>query len=244
MQYLAKDFVHRTGKRWPAGEHLIQDGAEAVGVGSGPNRLDIATGLFGRHVGGRAHDQAVLRPLGVARPAIASQPEIHDDDLLAVLIDHHIGGLEITVHDALGVRRSQAQRQLANNEGGLPGGDRFGSLPEMFGQGLALHVRHDNVTTLNHLADFMNSAHVGMFERRDRSGLAQKPIDLVLAPKGAPQRDLDGHLPIEPRVSGLIDFSKRSLAQKFENLEPADSLGHRSPGRLKRLRPGGVVLAD
>ena len=114
------------GVRGLAGQDLAQDRAERKDVGPLVELVDLAPRLLGRHVGGRAHDRARerMRPhrfglgepdLGLAGGLVARlpvrvvprqqlrQPPVHDLGL-AELGDHDVGGFEIPVDHAAGVR--------------------------------------------------------------------------------------------------------------------------------------------
>ena len=48
-----------------AGEQFVQNHPQAVDVGRGPNLLNLATRLLGRHIGGRTNDIAFVSRSGV-----------------------------------------------------------------------------------------------------------------------------------------------------------------------------------
>ncbi|MEZ4431529.1 MAG: hypothetical protein R3F65_03890 [bacterium] len=96
----------------PAGEHVVEDGAERVDVGVGSHGGAVAAGLLGGHVGGGADDAAadggagrdVVGERGVALGAAVEAgdaPVEHED--LAEDAEHDVGRLEVAVHDAMDV---------------------------------------------------------------------------------------------------------------------------------------------
>ena len=48
----------------PAGEHLVEDHAQTINVGGGPDTSDLSARLLGRHVARGADDVAVTGPDG------------------------------------------------------------------------------------------------------------------------------------------------------------------------------------
>ena len=108
--------AQRAAKRQLAGEHLVEDHAQAELVGRGTDFVGSPVDLFGRHVGGRADEHAALRDSHVlVALELPRQAEVHDDWLVP-LVDHDVGRLEIAVHDAVLVGFGQRVGQLANDD--------------------------------------------------------------------------------------------------------------------------------
>ena len=86
-----------------AGQHFVEDDAERVDVGALVDLL--AEDLLGRHVLRRADDVAGLGELRVAFALRGGDAEVHDLEQ-AFLVDQHVRGLEVAMHDARpGARR-------------------------------------------------------------------------------------------------------------------------------------------
>ena len=83
-----------------------------------PRRVDVgalvdllAEDLLGRHVFWRADHVAGLRELRVALLLRRGDAEVHDLDQ-ALLVDQHVGGLQVAVDDAGLVRDRHARRDV------------------------------------------------------------------------------------------------------------------------------------
>ena len=95
------------------GEQAVEHHAHGVEIGA---RVDlVAQHLFGRHVGRRAHHEPGVRQVLGARHA--RDAEVHDLDGPG-LGDHHVGGLQIAMHDAHAVRVGQRGERLHAQLGG------------------------------------------------------------------------------------------------------------------------------
>ncbi len=106
------DRVHRldaalAAERQRAAEHLVEQDAERENIGAVIDRA--AARLLRRHVGDGAEDDIGIGSGDRDGVALAGERrqqlrEAEVDHLgVAVLGEHHVGGLEIAMHDALGV---------------------------------------------------------------------------------------------------------------------------------------------
>jgi hypothetical protein len=105
-------------ERRPAGQALVEDGAQGVDVGGRPHPLRLAGHLLRRHVARRAQDGAGLR-MGRLGVQLAGQAEIGDPGR-AVAGQQHVGRLEVTMHDVAAVRQVHGLRQHLDQPGRLP----------------------------------------------------------------------------------------------------------------------------
>ena len=100
LQHLHHGVHRRLGLEGrPAGQALVEDGAEAVNVGGGAQLLDAPGGLLGGHVARRAEDGAGARLLAVVVQPLG-QAEVGDVRLV-VLVDEDVRRLQIAVQDAV-----------------------------------------------------------------------------------------------------------------------------------------------
>ena len=93
-----------------SGDHLVEHGAEGVQIAS-PVERRLAEGLLGAHVLDGADGEARGR-LGAAAGARARVEELGDAEVeqqhpAGLLFEHHVVGLDVAVHEALGVRVGQ-----------------------------------------------------------------------------------------------------------------------------------------
>jgi hypothetical protein len=101
----------------PAGQALVQDGAQGVHVGRRAHALAVPAGLLRRHVRGRAQDGAGGGQPGAHLDALG-QAEVGDLGRVA-LGQQHVGRRQVAMHDPLAVGVVDAARQLLHHAGGL-----------------------------------------------------------------------------------------------------------------------------
>ena len=82
-----------------AGQHLVEDDPQAVDVAPPVDLAVLAAGLLRRHVGGGAQHLAVDGDGDLAGLALG-QAEVHQVGL-AVLVDHDVLGLDVTMDHAV-----------------------------------------------------------------------------------------------------------------------------------------------
>ncbi len=113
-----------------AGQHLVEDHAQAVDVAAGVDVVRLAARLFGRHVGRRAHDLAVRRhrlAVGVA----LGEAEV-GDVRPALAVEEDVRRLDVAVDDAVVVGVLQGVGHLGDELGrpaGIDGGLCAAPLP-------------------------------------------------------------------------------------------------------------------
>ncbi len=219
-------------ERTRPGEQLIEDDAEREDVRAVVGRA--ALHLLGRHVGHRADDQALLgdrlgRQLALvdlrfdgAQLGEAEVEHLHPP----VVVDHHVGGLEVAVGDPLVVRRGERVGKRRRDGEELsqrhaPGRDPLGEL-------LPAHQLHGQEVDAVRLLDRVDVDDVGVIERRQRPSLAPEPLEAFLTAREVGRQHLQRHLAAELRVLGEIDLAHAALAELGGDLvvgeAPADQV--------------------
>ena len=162
------------GERVLAREHDVEHHAQGEDVG--PLVLRVVLPLLRRHVGRRAAAHT-LPPEGVSHPEV-------EDLHLAPVGDEHVGGLEVPVHDPLGVGVGEPARHLHGDVHRLL--DRQRPVVEPLLQGLPVQELEDQVRATIAAPDVVERDQVGVGEPRDRLGLANHPSVLAgrLSPSG------------------------------------------------------------
>lgn len=128
-------------RRYPH-EHLVQHTAQRVQIGGLRDLLGLE--LLRSHVAGRAHADA-----GAGQPGLvgvvddAPHAEVEDLDR-AALGEHDVGGLEVAVDDAGGVRGGEAVGDLGTDRGG-PRHRELGLLLVEVAQRLSVQKLHGEV---------------------------------------------------------------------------------------------------
>src|SRR5262249_34844961 len=127
---------------WPlewntAGEHLIQNNAEAIDVGGWPNAFQLAGCLLRRHVGRRAYHISLTRltgirgqPLGHAEVSDFGNAEAVGSSIETIV--ENVGGLEVSVNETL---------YVSEMNGAGHGFEQFRRLPRRLG--FALQFQRD-----------------------------------------------------------------------------------------------------
>ena len=216
-------------ERPPARDHLVEKYTQGKHVRTGVDGL--ALGLFRRHVGRRAHHDALAGHVGVDRHGLvvvfrlrlspARQAEVQHLHA-AVAVDHHVLGLEIAVGDAPGVGRrhglGQGQRQLEEAV------EREAPLGNHGVEGAALHQFHDQDEQAVDLLDGVQRHDVGMVERGDGLRLALDAGAALGVPLQVGRQDLQGHVAVEAGVQGAVDLAHAALADEGAYLETANPL--------------------
>ena len=200
----------------------------------------LAERLLRRHVVRRAEHEAAGREppaLGVVHALAEDRdPEIDDArDLRSVLVvlDDHVLGLEVAVHEALLVRVVQALEELPGDVDHARRGQRrlLDDDPEVGALG---QLHHHVVDAGRRLADVDDADHVGVTQAAGEIGLAVEPLG---DPGVREQRGVE-HLDREPAleldVPRAVDRAHRARAE--ERLDPV-ALGE----HLAEQRIGGRV---
>jgi hypothetical protein len=169
--------------------------------------------LLGAHVGDRA-----LHRAGRSHPAVSRtrQPEIQElRDPVAGQDD--VVGLDVTVNDAVLVRRGERTRDLHADVDRLVLRQR--PPPQPLPQGLAVVGGHDDIeSAVLGFGDLVDRADVGVVQRRRRPRLLHEPVaGLRVAPDlGRDELDRDG--PAERDVARPVDHPHPAAADPVQDL--------------------------
>ena len=165
------------GERLFAGGHLVQHHAKRKQVAAGVDRL--AAGLLRRHVdgGSRNHAHSGQRVVGasvVFGPEVVHQlrqPEVENLHLSAGG-QKDVGGLDVAMDDALGVRRHQRVGHLHPDVEHLS--IAIGVAGDVLLQALPLKLLHDDEGVAVVVFNAVDRADIRMVQQRGGPGLARK----------------------------------------------------------------------
>jgi hypothetical protein len=137
-----------------ASEDFVKNQAQRVDITA---LGDFSPGeLLGRHVGRRAIAHLGSGDLVSER----REAEVHDENLPPA-VDHDVGGLEITMEHAFGMRRRQSRAQLACDLDGFVV-RQVSDAAQQAAQVLAIDVFHRYERGAFRFPDVVHAAHVGM----------------------------------------------------------------------------------
>lgn len=180
-----------------AGQQLVKHRPEGVDVGARVDPVQLAPGLFGRHVHGRAQDFArgglptveigrqvhgldgALEAVGVDVLLVHHLGESPvDDHRFAEIADHHVVGLDVAVNDAavVGIGDGVAQALVVGEVGEtLVQAARFA---QELAQGLPAHQLHRVVQmTVAPASQFIDRHDGWVLELPRDARLLEKPMD-------------------------------------------------------------------
>ena len=217
------------GEGHPAGDHVVEGGAEAVDVGPAVD-VDLAADLLGGDVVRRAVGLALLALGGLDIGRLAGQTHIgqlHD----ALRVDHDVLGLDVAVDQAVGVGVLEGVADLDDDLEGLLLAENL-AVGEVVGDGLALDVLHDEVVVAARLADVDGLDDVGVVELAGGLAFLVEPLDVLRVLGETLGQDLDRDGAVEAELLGLVDDGHRAGAELAEDLVAGN------------LRGGDLALLD
>jgi DNA-binding TFAR19-related protein (PDSD5 family) len=243
LEYSGEDVAHRlAGEELAAREHLVEHDAEGPDVRALVDRL--APGLLGRHVRGRAEDQAGgragvregggLREVGAgARHRVdhvrLGEPEVENLDL-AVRRQLDVGRLEVAVDDAALVSLLERLGDLPRDRSGLVERDRSALQP--LREVLALHQLHGEEVGGRAVGErrgleAVDVCDVRVVERGEKPGFALEAGEALRVLPQLRRQHLDRDLALELRVGGAIHLAHAARAQRAGDLVGAQALSGR-----------------
>ncbi len=214
-----------------AGGRVEEGGAQGEHVGGGRHRL--APGLLGRHEPGGAHHHARHRE-AVGLVTREGDPEVGQAGL-ALVVEEHVGGLDVAVHHARPVGLGQRRQQPAGLALDLVGRGRA-VLGHPLGQAAPRQVGHDQHDLVALVEHVVEAHHVAVVEAPQHVGLPQQPLAGAgdLAGRALQGEPLERHL-AAVRGAGQVDRAHAAPAQ------PRDQLIGRAGQRARWPRAGRGV---
>ena len=128
-------------------------------------------------------------------------------------IHHDVGGLQIAVYDAGGVRGGERAGHLRGDAQRI--GEPHALARDQLVQRLAIHQLHDNKGPPVLLADFVDGDDVGMVQRGSGFGLLDETGPAVGIGVACFWQNLDGDETVQALVAGLVDLAHAALADLF-----------------------------
>ncbi len=248
-------------ERRPAGERLVEDRSEAEDVRPLVDVSKVSGGLFRRHIG-RCADHGprlrlvgapcpvadVARPIDMRRPTVEDlgQAPVHHLDL-AEGSDHDVGGLEVAVDHAPGVRVGHGVAgEDEDSEEPAPVVRGVGPLDKQLGQGPPLDQFHGDVGPVAfEQAELVDRHDARMLELASDPRLGQEPSAQGRVAFAALAEQLDRHVPAEPIVPPPVNGPHAPPADLDDQ---ADARGRLVPavrdGRVPGKRAGSRDRLD
>jgi len=218
-----------------AGQQLVERAAQAVDVCADVHRF--AGGLLGGHVVGRAHDVARLRALAfLARGVEGGQSQVENLQL-PVGVEDQVRGLDVAMHQAVLVGRTQSEGGLAHQLTGIGDSERAAAAHECR-EVKPLDILHDQEMPVAHLARVHGPHDVRVFQLADGLHLLLEAGDPLRVVHGARQEDFDRHELVELGVQGLVDRAHPALAELLQQAIFADLAGQAGRSRGRRRGRG------
>ena len=198
-----------------------------------PLGRDVAEGSD--REGGLVFVPWVARALAIVGLERLREAEVADRDR-AIFAQQHVGGLEVVMHEASGVRRREPATGFDEARDDLLG--RVRSAVEPATQiGLAVLEREEGRAAV--IADVVDGQHVGMAQLGHRSGLVQGCVELVPLVAG---EELERDLAIELDIVGLEHRREAAVAERSTQLEATADQRETKLVELDRPSHSGFAL--
>ena len=164
-------------------------------------RLD----LLGRRVVDRADEDARLRQPALGRAAaLLRDAEVHQVDAAGLVLDHHVGRLDVAMDHLARVGGVERARDLLEDRERLVRIVRAALLDQLLEVG-PLHVAHRDVDEALVIAGVVDRDDVRVVDRGDRLRLADEALAEVGAAAELGRQRLERGLAPEQQVLGLVD---------------------------------------
>lgn len=200
-------------KRRYAGQGLVKETAERVEIGA-PVDL-FALDLLRRDIGGRPKRESFLtRDATVGETP--GQAEVGQVDVL-LLIEEHVRGFNVSVHEPAGVRRVQRGPDLGADRDRTLRLQRSLLLQQRLQVGAFDEAHRDHEPTVQ-LTRVIDRHHIRMLERRRELRFRQEPLPEALVPGELRRDQLQRNVALQARVVGLVDNPHPAPAE--ERLDP------------------------
>ncbi|MCI0681723.1 MAG: hypothetical protein L0Y71_06440 [Gemmataceae bacterium] len=232
-------------ERRPAGQQLVEDGAQPVHVHRRGQRFFRAR-LLRRQVARRADDGARARfqatAIGAAAIDAPGQPEV-GNVRLAPGIEQDVARLEVAVEDAVLMGVMDRPRHLGQQrDRGLRVSDKLRRAPR---QADAVDQLHAEVVLPFVFTDFIDRHNVRVVEIGRRFRLAMKPFDVGVAGQVAGEDHLQRNDAVETGLSSFVDHPHAAAGDLFEQFVVADVADPVAGARLAGIAPRfGVGRVD
>src|SRR5262249_7897533 len=153
------------------------------------------------------------------RPLQLRKPEVEELDE-PVLRDHHVLGLQITVHDSGLVRPGEAFSDLRRHTEEFSGGER--AADEQVPKCLPLDVLHRDPRNAVGRSGLLERDDVGVIQRGARSRLLLEALEAVPVGRTLLWQHLDRYAPAEARAPRSIALPHPASAEGPDDLEAAE----------------------
>ena len=222
----------------PAGQHFVEDRPEGKEIGPVIDR--VSADLFRRHVRRRAPGAlraARARRVVVGRRSLTSDPrDTKVQDLQPPVVgDHEVLGLEIHVHDVLGMRRREPVRHFNRVLDGLVDRQRPARHPRP--ERLAVQELGDRIPEAALGADVVERQDVRVTEGGNRLRLLREQGEPRRIGSERFEEDLDRHVALQPAVARAVDDARSAGADLFDDLVVSQRLARHGEDR-RRVRIG------
>ena len=241
--------ARRGRERRLAGAELVDDEAERVEIAAPVDRLALA--LLGRHVRGRAEDRARARAevrIRLVERARDAEVEHLDVVALAVAIEQHdVLGLEIAMHDAVGLRAAQRAGDLQGDGDGARRRHAARARQLVAQRPPLEELRRDEGLPVE-IADVVEPHRVRVLDGRREVHLLHEAVDDLPLTRELSVNELERDLPVHGMLDGGVDDAHAAPAEHARDRvaaardRPADERIHglTSPAMgttLRYLRP-------
>ena len=204
----------------------------------GADLVEFALDLLGRHVGGGAQHRAALCDAGLlVLVGLAGEAEVHDDGFV-LRVDHDVVGLEVAMHDLVGVGVFECECQLADEDCNLSFALQFLGT-DVVREGAAVDVGHRDVVRALDFTDVVHRADVCVPEHGGGTGFTEEALDELLVVAIAELGNFQGDFAVEFGIVGEIDRTHGAFAKTL-----LDSVAAELVVQRPLLWPGELRLVD